>query len=169
MPQCQAFGCSNKRGDVTADGDRISCFSIPDPKKEPGLCAKWLHAIGTDKFNPNTYVYHVDRVVCDQHFSKDCFEEDMMAKLMGTTPKRKKLVPGAVPTIFSFRKQLACRPKDRPNTAKRIQAKERKEVSFQIFLHQYSSRPQTSPAWTLPTVYTSIQLVYVQWYRPRPA
>ncbi|KAJ8051187.1 THAP domain-containing protein 3 [Holothuria leucospilota] len=92
-------------------------------KKEPELCKKWLHAIGTDKFNPTTHVYHQDRVVCETHFTKECFEEDMIATIMGTTRKRKKLKPGAVPTIFSFRDG----PKSRPATQKEIQTKQRKK------------------------------------------
>ncbi|KAJ8050537.1 Zinc finger imprinted 3 [Holothuria leucospilota] len=142
MPQCQSFGCSNKRGAQTESGDRISFFAIPDPKKEPELCKKWLLAIGTDKFNPATYVYHQDRVVCETHFTKECFKEDMMATIMGTTPKRKKLKGGAVPTIFSLQDEPKGRP-TRPNvrpTRKRIRAKKRKEIL--ILLVHPSQKPK---------------------------
>ena len=41
-----------------------------------------------------------DRVVCEDHFHPDCFQIDMKAKLLNYEPKSKKLVTGAIPTIF---------------------------------------------------------------------
>ena len=93
---CQASGCSNRRTDPGKKG----FFAIPDPLKDRERCVKWLNNIGTDKFNIQTYVYHKSRVVCEEHFTPDCFKEDIMAKVMGYTPSKKLLKPGTVPTIF---------------------------------------------------------------------
>lgn len=91
------------RGCVNEKGDKLSFFSIPNPKKSKEnyqLC-RWIHAIGTDKFDHKKYEYHRDRVVCEKHFTTECYVDDMQARLMGTEPK-KKLKPGSVPTVFSF-------------------------------------------------------------------
>lgn len=131
MPQCQAFGCSNIRGSHNEKGKRIAFFPIPDPAKSDEsyeLCRRWIRAIGTDKFDYKKYKFHRDRVVCEEHFTSDCFEDDMKARLMGTEPQ-KKLKPGSVPTIFSFRPEIQTGSSERPGrTELRIQAKERQEV-----------------------------------------
>lgn len=128
MPQCQAFGCKNLRGCLNEKGEKITCFAIPDPAKSKESyeqCRMWIRAIGTDKFNHKKYKYHRDRVVCEQHFTSECFLDDMKARLMGTKP-RKRLKPGSVPTIFSFGPNLE--PKLPSRSELRIQAKERREV-----------------------------------------
>ncbi|XP_071836473.1 uncharacterized protein [Apostichopus japonicus] len=128
MPQCQAFGCKNLRGCLNEKGEKITCFAIPDPAKSKESyeqCRMWIRAIGTDKFNHKKYKYHRDRVVCEQHFTSECFLDDMKARIMGTKP-RKRLKPGSVPTIFSFGPNLE--PKLPSRSELRIQAKERREL-----------------------------------------
>lgn len=132
MPQCQAFGCNNLRGSQNEKGERIAFFPIPDPAKSDEsyeLCRRWIRAIGTDKFDYKKYKFHRDRVVCEEHFTSDCFEDDMKARLMGTEPQ-KKLKPGSEPTIFSFRPETSTGSEsERPGrTELRIQAKERQQV-----------------------------------------
>ena len=48
MPECQAYGCTNKAGE--GEGKGKSFFQIPNAAKQPGkreLAMKWLHNIGT--------------------------------------------------------------------------------------------------------------------------
>ena len=63
MPTCLAFGCSNNSGNK----DGKSFFKIPDPKKDPLLCSRWLHNIGNSKWTLKNFVATKDRVVCSDH------------------------------------------------------------------------------------------------------
>nr|XP_054774718.1 uncharacterized protein LOC129282885 [Lytechinus pictus] len=100
MPMCQAYGCSVRPG----ENNHKSAFSIPNPIRDRERCAQWLHNIGTDKFDIKTYKYNASRVVCEDHFELDCFREDVRAKIMGYTPRKKMLKSDAIPTIFVHRK-----------------------------------------------------------------
>lgn len=131
MPQCQAFGCSNLRGSLDENGEKIAFFPIPDSSKSEEnyeLCRQWIRAIGTDKFDHKKYKHHRDRVVCEKHFTPECFEEDLKARLMGTEPQ-KKLRQGSVPTLFSFR-PVTTSLELPSRTKRRIQAKERQQVQL---------------------------------------
>ncbi|XP_063967369.1 uncharacterized protein LOC135157003 isoform X2 [Lytechinus pictus] len=121
MPMCQAFGCSKKQG----EHPNHSFFSIPNPVTDRERCAKWLHNIGTDKFNVKTYKYVQSRVVCEDHFEPHCFQEDIRAKVMGYTSKRKLLKPDAVPTLFVHR---PIPTPERASTKRRYQELSRKEI-----------------------------------------
>ena len=118
---CQAYGCSNKSG----KGKKRSFFQIPNPDIERERCAKWINNIGTDKFYVKTYKFNANRVVCEDHFEQQCFEDDVRAKVMGYAPTRKLLKPDAVPTIFLHRRI----PGERQSTKKRKQRTERENVS----------------------------------------
>ncbi|XP_062578783.1 uncharacterized protein LOC134240731 [Saccostrea cucullata] len=118
MPECQAKFCTVVRG------KGISTFSIPDPKKNYELCAKWIHNLGNAKLNPKTFVYSNDKIVCERHFKEDCFKEDMMAKIMGYTPKRKQLKEDAVPTVFDDSKP----EKIRKTSLKRSEKRDKQEL-----------------------------------------
>lgn len=71
MPECQAKFCTVVRG------KGISTFSIPNPQKNYELCARWIHNLGNAKLNPKTFVFSRDKIVCERHFEKDCFKEDI--------------------------------------------------------------------------------------------
>ncbi|XP_071853184.1 uncharacterized protein [Apostichopus japonicus] len=110
MPECQAYGCTNRHGAGKSKGKRF--FVIPDGKTDPEkreLSQKWLHQIGTGHTVDN-FTFHKYKVVCEDHFEEKCFEEDVKARLMGTKP-RKNLKPGSFPTIFVHRrpKEDHCR------------------------------------------------------------
>ncbi|KAJ8050070.1 hypothetical protein HOLleu_03121 [Holothuria leucospilota] len=103
MPECQAFGCKNHQGERGGKGK--SFFPIPNPRKHPEkrqLAEMWLHKIGTGhtvkKFN-----FGPRKLVCEDHFEKSCYVEDIRAKILGCQP-RKRLKDDAVPTIFVHRK-----------------------------------------------------------------
>lgn len=87
------------------EAGRESFFPIPNPLKHPEkrqLAEMWLHKIGTGhtvkKFN-----FGPCKLVCEDHFEKSCFVEDIRAKILGCKP-RKRLKDDAVPTIFVHRK-----------------------------------------------------------------
>eukprot|EP00057_Strongylocentrotus_purpuratus_P004206 XP_003728232.1 PREDICTED: uncharacterized protein LOC100889074 isoform X2 [Strongylocentrotus purpuratus] len=94
MVGCQVKGCPNRSSRVL----KKSMFSIPNPQKERDRCEKWLSILGSQKFKIETYECVRSRVVCEDHFKPECFEEDIRAKIMGYEP-RKRLRPDAVPTI----------------------------------------------------------------------
>ena len=116
MPMCQAYGCSKKPN----DHEKKSFFAIPNPDKERERCVKWLNNIGTDKFDIRTYKYVKNRVVCEDHFEQDCFQ-DVRAKVMGYEPKKKLLKPDAIPTIFFHCPQ--AQSSERKSTIKRCREK----------------------------------------------
>ena len=100
MPTCLAFGCSNNSGNK----DGKSFFKIPDPKKDPLLCSRWLHNIGNSKWTLKNFVATKDRVVCSDHFHMDCYERDLMFELLPQQGKAKrKLKSGSIPTIFTYK------------------------------------------------------------------
>ena len=102
MPSCLAYGCSNTSGRL--GNVKKSFFRIPKPtnKAESLRAARWLHNIGTGR-DIKKFAFRGYQVVCGDHFHPDCFERDLQAELLGYTPKAKKLLPGAVPTIFSYK------------------------------------------------------------------
>ena len=97
MPTCIAYGCSNtaKKSDI-----KRGFFQVPFPKNEEGKkhAARWLHNIGTG-YTVQTFRFTEGKKVCEDHFHPDCFERNLQAELLNYKAKR-KLRPGAVPTIF---------------------------------------------------------------------
>ena len=79
-------------------------FRVPQQinDEENLRAARWLHNIGTGH-DVKTYNFTQDKVVCEDHFHSDCFQIDKMAILLNYIPKSKKLVPGAVPTLFNHK------------------------------------------------------------------
>ena len=82
MPECQTYGCLNKAGEGAGKGKRF--FQKPNATKFPAKhdpAIKWLHNIGTghtvDKFN-----FH-HKVVCEDHFTEQCFKKDVEHVLLG--------------------------------------------------------------------------------------
>ena len=87
--RCVAAGCSN----TNADG--VSLFRFP---RNPSLRAIW------NKQVQRTRAYWKDAteysVLCSEHFTSDCFEEDSFIAAQFGIAKRKRLKPDAVPTVF---------------------------------------------------------------------
>ncbi|KAJ8050228.1 hypothetical protein HOLleu_03345 [Holothuria leucospilota] len=82
------------------------------------------------KLDFRTFVSSKDLVVCEDHFTEDCFKEDLKSKLMGTKP-RKLLKDDAVPTIFSFRPP----PKIRLSSINRIAPSIARQVRKSLYRH----------------------------------
>ena len=109
MVYCQAFGCRNR-----SDKHRDKSFHyIPDPKKKPELCKRWIVAIKTTKFDAKTYRFSKDNVICSDHFRDDDFESLLQSRLMTGTKIKPRLKPDAVPSIFSYLPEQKERSADR--------------------------------------------------------
>ena len=92
MPQCSVFDCKNVSGeDRCYKGNSISYHRFPTA---PKLRRTWIIKISRKEWAPTK-----NAVVCSCHFSKEDFEEDMVARIMGTQP-HPKLKPGAVPSLL---------------------------------------------------------------------
>ena len=103
MPECQAFGCVNRRGEEGA-GKGKRYYVIPDGKRFPEkreLSQKWLNNIGTGH-TVNKFTFGKHKVVCENHFRPESFEVDFRASLMGEK-ERKILKSDAVPEVFIHR------------------------------------------------------------------
>ncbi|KAJ8028496.1 Histone deacetylase complex subunit SAP30L [Holothuria leucospilota] len=102
MPYCKAYGCTNHSGRV-----KKSMFKLPDPDRRPEIFKQWIDAINTDKFKVKPYVVNKHDVLCEDHFTPDCFEQNIRAKVMGFIPRGKRLKEDAVPSIFLPRPALS--------------------------------------------------------------
>ena len=67
------------------------------PRKDLELQRAWLARIRRDNLPPLDYSY-----VCGDHFTPDCFENDLKAKLMPNTKFKGSIIPGSVPSLFRF-------------------------------------------------------------------
>ncbi|XP_065885779.1 uncharacterized protein [Dysidea avara] len=87
--RCVAYDCSN------VPGENISCFLFP---KDPTLRTIWTKKVQSTRANW-TGPSHTS-VLCSEHFTKDCFEKDTELAAGFGIQKRRRLVEGAIPTIF---------------------------------------------------------------------
>ncbi|XP_060591457.1 uncharacterized protein LOC132746357 [Ruditapes philippinarum] len=144
MPQCQAFNCVNK------SGCGKSFFPIPDPLKSYDhrkLCKKWIENLHNKKLNLQTFKAHRQKVVCEDHFTDDCFEGPYTCKVaqsLNFKSKRKGLVFGSVPTIVNVNNHSTT--KNRPSIdnirLKRLKAQLKEELNIQKlapFTSEYAS------------------------------
>ena len=97
MPYCQGWNCNNKPEDHAGK----SFFQFPKPEDEREHLERWLHNCGTG-LTIKTFSWNRNKKICSDHFHPNCFEENLMSKLLGCKSKG-KLKPGAVPTIFSHK------------------------------------------------------------------
>ena len=102
MPQCQAINCNNKTGKA-----KKSFFQIPDPQKSAEhkrLCKKWIDSLKNGKLRLETFKANKSTVVCEEHFTDDCFDgyfASPVAASLHFHQKRKTLKFGAVPSIVN--------------------------------------------------------------------
>lgn len=121
MPYCQAYGCNTHTARI-----RKSIFKFPNPSKKPELFKQWRDAVCMEKFFDQNYMWSKDDVICQDHFTSECFAEDKLAKMLGYVSKTKRLMPDAVPSIFTYPLKP---PKPRKKSQKRQRLAESKEVS----------------------------------------
>ena len=87
--RCVAAGCSN----TNADG--VSLFRFP---RNPSLRAQWNKQVRRTRADWKDATDY--SVLCSDHFTTDCFEEDSYIAAQFGITKRKRLKPDAVPTVF---------------------------------------------------------------------
>lgn len=120
MVHCCVPGCSN-HSSKTSD---ISYHRIP---KDKGFQKAWLARIRRDNLPPLQNCY-----VCSEHFTGDCFERDLKAKLLPEQKVKRSLKRDAVPSLFSFGpepKKARISSKTRKN--RRYAEELRQEVGFE--------------------------------------
>ena len=89
VKRCVAAGCSNTHS------DGVSLFHFP---RDPLLRLQWTRQVQRTRDGwkgPSDY-----SVVCSEHFTSDCFEEDSAIAAKFGIEKRRRLKPNAVPTVF---------------------------------------------------------------------
>nr|XP_011431619.2 uncharacterized protein LOC105331212 [Crassostrea gigas] len=98
MPACQALNCRNKQGQC-----KKSFFVIPNPAKDDASkqrCKQWLTNLRNRKLRFENYVFNARKLVCEDHFTPDCFDRNPVAESLNFLPRCKKLKPDAVPTLI---------------------------------------------------------------------
>ncbi|XP_017266375.1 uncharacterized protein LOC108232837 [Kryptolebias marmoratus] len=96
MVQCAALNCSNRPNSTTG----VSFFSFPKDKKHSQI---WIRNLRRENYHPNS----ASRL-CSEHFEETCFRyRPSLMRSIGYTPKKQILLPGAVPTIFNFKRKEA--------------------------------------------------------------
>lgn len=93
MPQCCVYGCYNASGKDKYDGDNIISYHTL-PTTNP-LRKSWITCINRKDWNPSN-----STVVCSIHFHIDDFELDLYSQIMNEPPRRRRLKPNAVPSLF---------------------------------------------------------------------
>jgi len=86
---CVAFDCSN------IPGKGVSLFKFPN---NLALRAEWTRQVqrnGADFKDPTKNFF-----ACSEHFTKDCFEKDTELAASFGIKKQRRLIDGAIPTIF---------------------------------------------------------------------
>ena len=99
MPSCQAFNCTNERGKC-----QKSFFRIPNPNKDAEtkrLCKQWITNLKNGKLSIDTFKAGDAKIVCEDHFTAECFDRNAVAESLNFHPKRKRLLPNAVPTLVN--------------------------------------------------------------------
>ena len=86
--ECVAAGCSNSSSSST------TLFKFPkDPQQRLGWERQVLRTRAHWKATDYSFL-------CSEHFTDDCFEAESSTAAQFGIKKRKKLKPGAIPTIF---------------------------------------------------------------------
>ena len=89
VKRCVAAGCSN------TNSDGVSLFQFP---RDPALRTQWTKEVQRTRAGwqgPSDY-----SVLCSNHFTNDCFEEETIIAARFGIEKRRRLKPNAIPTVF---------------------------------------------------------------------
>ena len=109
-------GCTNDS--KTSKEKEISYHRLPKDKK---LSKIWIEK--TKRLNPPK---RQSCYVCSEHFEPQCFNQLFKFELTGQKDK-KTLTPGAVPTIFKFKKEK----RKRAILIKRKQKREKEQLTLE--------------------------------------
>ncbi|XP_015377351.1 PREDICTED: THAP domain-containing protein 5-like [Diuraphis noxia] len=88
---CAVANCKQYSSKAKIDGTDISFHRFPKDLDQQKLWAQKCKR--DDKWNPQT------SYICSIHFSSDAFVHNMKAKLLGYSPRVRKLKQDAVPTL----------------------------------------------------------------------
>ena len=115
MPHCCAWNCSNQY----SSNINISYHRLPSDKK---VADAWKKNISRTELPNQVYV-------CSDHFEESCFDasHDLKQRLMPSASGRasRKIIKGAIPTIFAHRKP----ENERTSSANRAHRREKTEVN----------------------------------------
>lgn len=132
MPQCVAFGCFSR-----SEG-KHTLYSFPKNAKDRKI---WLSKVKRDKWKPGT---DNDIRLCAKHFASECFEiTEEQSVQIGV---RRKLIPGSIPTIFSYTTPIKSRT--RTAVEKRSAIQEMKTTTVTMSMTVWSN-------WQLANLATS--------------
>ncbi|XP_015249193.1 PREDICTED: THAP domain-containing protein 2-like [Cyprinodon variegatus] len=112
MPTCMAVGCCNTSG---KSDKNISYFMFP--VHDPPRVRRWIANLKREDL-PSDFWPEKKHVICSQHFEKECFQEDMRARIFAgvygeespLANQRRRLTPTAVPTLFCYTTGKKKRP-----------------------------------------------------------
>ena len=99
MPSCQAFNCTNEKGKCGK-----SFFVIPNPTtstEKRRVCKQWINNLKNVKLKFETFIFNSNKVVCEDHFTADSYDRNLVAESLNFKPKKKRLLPTAVPTLIN--------------------------------------------------------------------
>jgi len=94
MSWCSAVGCSNCT--KNCKNTDVSFHFLPKDEK---LKKEWEAKIKREVLPKKVYI-------CSEHFTEDCFDvsSKLQFEMMGIK-KRRKLLPGSIPTLFKYREE----------------------------------------------------------------
>eukprot|EP00795_Rhopilema_esculentum_P005708 gene5708-10958_t len=98
MPNCGAFGCTNR----SSHNKELTFHQIPGEGRNKQLRKMWLTNIRRAGELPKDKSFYI----CSEHFAEDCYERDFKKELMENKPGAKKLEADAIPTIFIMESRL---------------------------------------------------------------
>ena len=113
MSWCAAYNC-NSESKKTKD---VQFFQLPS---NDTTRTKWIKAINRTELPKKVFI-------CSKHFEEKCFDPswDLQTRLFyQNRPIKRRLLPDAVPTLFSHKKPQSSRT----SSVQRKLAKEREEV-----------------------------------------
>ena len=76
-------------------------FRFPDPdesRARKALCKKWIDNLRNAKLHINTFKFSANKVVCEDHFTNDCFKDYNHEAAQSITYRKVDLKRGALPT-----------------------------------------------------------------------
>ena len=95
MTICSALKCVSGQPGSSTPVKSFLFIVKSDPARNTQW-AKWVQMHGRPNFTPSS-----TSVLCEKHFTEDQFvPEDQNRSAKGPANKRRKLIPGALPTIF---------------------------------------------------------------------
>ena len=101
MPHCAAFHCNNATALAKTGSPSTTHISFHKFPSDKHLRAIWTNNVKRENFKPGRY-----SCLCSEHFSEDQFVPDVYAQygIVSANRQKRRLVDGAIPTIFIFSK-----------------------------------------------------------------